>query len=80
MRKFADAFLAVVTVISLFSGLICTVFIFYCEFFGYDKGNDFLTRIQFPLNDNGIIVLCFVSVLFLFLSIFLRKRFLSAKR
>ena len=80
MRKFANAFLAVVTVISLFLGLICTAFIFYCEFFGYDKGNDFLTRIQFPLNDNGIIVLCFICVILLFLSIFLRKRFFSIER
>lgn len=56
-------------------GLIFSAFIYYCEFLGYDKGNEFLKSIHFPLSDNGVIFACFICVVILFLSVFLRKKF-----
>ena len=63
------------SIISLVCGIVCVAFIYYCELFGYDKGNNFLEKIRFPLNENGIIIVCFFCGVILFLSIFLRKRF-----
>lgn len=75
MKKIAKYALLTLTIISLLCGLACVVFIGYCEFFGYDKGTLFLENIHFPLNDNGIIVACFVCAAILWSSIFLRKKF-----
>ncbi len=75
MKQLIKYFLLVLNIISLIIGLALSAFIYYCEFLGYDKGNAFLKSINFPLSDNDIILACFICVVILFLSIFLRKKF-----
>lgn len=67
--------LYIINAISFVCGFACVTFMCYCEFFGYNKGSSFLRKINFPLNDNGIIVACFICGAILILSIFLRKKF-----
>ena len=65
MKDVMKAFLLIINLISFIGGIICTIFIFFCEFFGYDKGNAFLKRINFPLDDDIILIgLIFAAVLF----------------
>ena len=75
MREFIKNSLLVTNIISFGCGFIITVFLFICEFFGYDKGNDFLKKIRFPLNHNGLIVVLLICVAILIISIFLRKKY-----
>lgn len=75
MREFIKNSLFVINIISFVCGLIVVAFILYCEFFGYNKGNNFLKSINFPLDDNGIIIVGFICGAILIISIFLRKKF-----
>lgn len=78
MRKFIRNALLMTSVLSFVCGIICIAFILYCEFFGFNKGNDFLKKINFPLNDNGIIIVCLICGAVLILSLFLRNKFFGA--
>lgn len=77
MREFIKYALLVINIISLVLGLVFVAFILYCEFFGYDKGNNLLKSINSPLDDNGIIIVGFICGAILILSILLRKKFFS---
>lgn len=75
MREFIKYALLVINIILLVLLLIFVVFDLYCEFLGYDKGNDLLKSINSPLSDNGIIVAGFVCTAIMILSYFIRKKF-----
>lgn len=75
MKEVIKYTLLVISIISLVLGLVFVTFILYCEFFGYNKGNDFLKSIHFPLDDNGVIVACFICGAILIVSILVRKKF-----
>lgn len=77
MKEFMKYAMLAISIISLVVGLVCTIFILYCEFLGYNKGNDLLKSMNFPLDDNGIIVICFVCGVLLIISILLRKKYFS---
>ena len=70
--KFA---LTVINTISFICLFLISMFIFYCEFFGFDRGNEFLQRIKFPLNDNGLIVVGFICLVIMFVSYFTKRKF-----
>ncbi|MDR0914168.1 MAG: hypothetical protein LBM65_03255 [Oscillospiraceae bacterium] len=55
MRKTVRIVLLVINILSFVSCLVIAAFFLICEFIGYDKGNDFLKMIKFPLSDNGLI-------------------------
>ena len=75
MRGFIKYVLLVINIISLALGLVFVAFDLYCEFLGYDKGNDLLKSINSPLSYNGIIVAGFVCTAIMILSYFIRKKF-----
>ena len=78
MREVARIALFVINILSFVSGLIIVVFFQICEFIGFDKGNNFLKKIKFPLSDNGLIwVGCIIMVLAILLY-FLRKKWFGA--
>ena len=62
MKKLINYILIVTLFISFFDATVCTGFIFFCELFGYDKGNTFLEFINFPLNDDGVILAGYICV------------------
>ncbi len=74
MREIIRIVLLLVNIISFIGISAVALFILYCEFFGYDKGNRFLKNINFPLDDNGIIVIGFIIGAILIASILLRKK------
>ena len=75
MRDIIRIALLVINIISFVCICIIAIFICYCEFFGYDNGNDFLRRINFPLDYNGIIHPSFICIAILIVSHTLRKKF-----
>ncbi|NCA92694.1 hypothetical protein EOM82_05515 [bacterium] len=77
MKNFIKYALLVIYIVSLVLGLVFVVFDLYCEFFGYDKGNNLLKSINSPLNDNGIILVGFICCVILILSTLVRKKFFS---
>ena len=77
MKEFIKYSLLVINTLSFVCLAIVAVFIFYCEFFGYNKGNDFLKKINFPLDDNGIIIVGFICLAIMILSYFVRKKFFN---
>lgn len=56
MREVAKIIFLVINILSFVACLIIVAFLQICEFIGYDKGNNFLKKINFPLSDNGLIL------------------------
>lgn len=78
MREVARIALLVINVLSFVSGLIIITFFQICEFIGYDKGNNFLKKIRFPLSDNGLIWAGLLVMVLSVLLYFLRKKWFGA--
>jgi len=75
MKEFFKNFLLMISIISFTCGLVVTALIFMGEFFGYNKTENLLKKLNVPLNNNGIIVVGLICVSILALSYFLRKKF-----
>ena len=78
MRELARITLLVINILLFASALIIITFIQICEFIGYDKGNNFLKKIRFPLNDNALIWVGFICVALSIILYFLRKKWFLA--
>ena len=74
MKKPLNYVLNIMLFISFVCVMACTGFIFFCELFGYDKGNTFLEFINFPLNDDGVILVGYICAAVLIISIFIREK------
>ena len=74
MREFIKYALLVINTVSLVIGLIFVLFFFYCEFFGYTKGNNLLKSIHFPLDHNGVFIIGFICAVIMIISYFIRKK------
>lgn len=77
MKEFIKYALFVLNITSLIIGIPVVAFILYCEFLGYDKGNEFLNKISFPLNDNGIILIGIACAIIMVASWFIRKKYFN---
>lgn len=75
MRNFIKHALLVISIVSLVVGLVFVLFDFYCEIFGYIKGEALLRSINSPLDTDGVLVVGFISVEIMIISYFLRKKF-----
>lgn len=75
MRNFIKHALLVISIVSLVVGLVFVLFDFYCEIFGYIKGEELLRSINSPLDTDGVLVVGFISVAIMIISYFLRKKF-----
>ena len=62
MREFIKYALLVINIVSLVIGLVVTLYFFYCEFFGYIKGDNFLRSIHSPLDTDGVFTVGFICV------------------
>ena len=74
MKKFADYTLLVISIVSLVILLVFSLYFYYCEFFGYVKGNNLLKSINFPLDTDGIFNGAFISAGIMIISFFLREK------
>lgn len=75
MKNIIKVTLLLINSISFIFLSFVTLFIFYCEIIGYDKGNELLTKIHFPFNDNYLITIGFICVIIMIITCFLRKKF-----
>lgn len=74
MREFIKYTLLVINIGSLVIGMVCVLFLSYCELFGYIKGNNLLKIIHFPLDSNGVIIVEFICAAIMIISYFIRKK------
>lgn len=74
MREYIKYALLVINIVSLVIGLVDTLYFFYCEFFGYIKGDNFLRSIHSPLDTDGVFTVGFICVAIMIISYFIRKK------
>lgn len=74
MREFIKYALLVINIVSLVVGLVFVLFFFYCEFFGYIKGNNLLKSIHSPLDHNGVFTVGLICAAIMIISYFIRKK------
>lgn len=78
MRELARITLLVINIFLFASALIIVAFIQICEFIGYDKGNNFLKKINFPLSDTALVWVSLICVALSIILYFLRKKWFLA--
>ena len=74
MREFIKYTLLVINIVSLVIGLVFVLFDFYCEFFGYIKGDNLLKSLHSPLDHNGVLIVGFICAAIMIISYFIRKK------
>ncbi len=74
MREFVKCALLVISIVSLVILLVFSLYFYYCEFFGYVKGNNLLKSINFPLDTDGIFNGAFISAGIMIISYFVREK------
>ena len=74
MREFIKYALLVINMVSLAIGLVVVLFFFYCEFFGYAKGDNLLKSIHAPLDHNDVFIIGFICAVIMIISYFIRKK------
>ena len=78
MMSFITRILDVLYVGSLVCGVPCVAYTILCELIGYDKGNDLLKTMHFPLDQDELILIGYICAAICILSIYL-KNFLIKK-
>ena len=74
MMEFLKLILTIVKSASLICAIPIVGYIYFCEFFGYDKGNSFLNHINFPISENRLIVIGYICAAIFVISIVLQKK------
>lgn len=80
MKRVLTIVLCTVHIAATLVGAVCAIFYFYCELFGYNKGNELLLRMNVPINHNGIILVSMVCAVLIVISLVLRDKCLDGKR
>ncbi len=74
MREFIKYTLLVINIVSLVIGMVCVLFLSYCELFGYIKGDNLLKSIHFPLDSDGVIIVVYICSAIVIISYFIREK------